>query len=311
MMIDPEVYRQSYGLHPETLLPGAPPVFRMRGVFRSDVFWSTAPYLTDEIALPSDEVRQNLYAHALREQVHRSRAQYGLIKTRDLAWAQRMAQGGAQVVDRFVTSVVDLTVSEEALWSQTLHRKRRAQVERARAVDAEFRIERESGLDAFYSVFVETQTRLGTPAHGRVFFRWILRTDPQARLITAYVAGRPVSTALLLQKAGTLFHPFTGTLAEFFPTYLNARLYWEIMRYGMAQGLERFDLGRSFKGSGVHEFKKYWGSRDVPLAYVYLTERSKVPSLETPLLKAATQAWSHLPIGVARWLGPHLIRGVP
>ena len=313
-MIDPVVYQQAYGISALEVLPSFAPAYQMRSLLGQTLL-STSPFLTDTVGLPTDPRDIGRYIDAFQNLVSERKATYGLIKTRDPGWNDAFRSHGLLVSDRFVTSVLDVTPGLSSLWNKTLHRKRRAQVERGRQVGARFVFGREDLLADFYRVFIETQTRLGTPVHSRSFFENILAHDPLARLVVGYVDGAtPVTTAMLLEQCGTLFHPYTGTLSRYFPTYLNATLYWEIISHAVARGLERFDLGRSFKDSGVHQFKKYWGPQDIPLYYAYAfgpNASRKLPSLETPWLKLATQAWSHLPVPIAQRLGPHLIRSVP
>lgn len=173
-----------------------------------------------------------------------------------------------------------------------------------------FRVGRSDLIRDFYGVFVETQTRLGTPVHSQRFIEEILKHHSDAQLLVGYVEGAAATSALLLTRKNTLYHPYTGTLAKYFSTYLNCALYWEMMLWGIQQRLTEFDLGRSFLGSGVHAFKKYWGGSDVPLYYCYRTEQ-RIPNFSAWHLKAATRAWSLLPRSLARTLGPYLIRSVP
>lgn len=311
-MINSDVYQKCYGIRPLEVLPGFAPLYEMKSLLGRTLL-STSPFLTDTPELPNSVELQDSYHRQCVSLMRTTRAHYALIKTRDPLWAERMHQDGSQISHGFVTSVLDMKRTESEIWSKALHRKRRSQVERGYDLDPEFHWGRHELLEDFYRVFSATQTRLGTPVHGLNFFQLILDTDPNAQLLVARVEGRPASAALLLIHNDTLFHPYTGTLPAYFPSYLNSTLYWEMIRFGVREQIAHFDMGRSFAGSGVHQFKKYWGTRDVPLFYCYDFDgpRGKIPELHSPWYRMATRLWSHLPVSLATRLGPHLIRSVP
>ena len=89
--------------------------------------------------------------------------------------------------------------------------------------------------------------------------------------------------------------------------------YWELMRRACARGIEIFDYGRSKQGTGSFSFKKNWGFEPTPLHYEYrLYKRDAVPQNNPSNAKyrMLIETWRRLPIGVANWLGPYIVRSL-
>lgn len=306
MLFPPAVYQDSYGLAFYPCGGNGAGLFALKNL-QGKTILSSAPYLTDAENYPGNGAEFAVFAEALRNKLG---ASYALCPTRDAALASEWGKK-CFTNSQFVTSVLTLD-GAESVWNNRLHRKRRKQIEKGRAFKAQFRWGREELLDPFYQVILRTQTALGTPVHSKRYFASILAHVPESALVVGYVDGSPVSTALTVKKGGVLYHPYTGTLGAFLPGYLNCTLYWELILYGLRNECTQFDLGRSFKGSGVHQFKTYWGAFDVPLYYCYfLKDGVSAPDLSAGHFKLATQLWSRLPSSLAKWIGPSLIWRVP
>lgn len=89
--------------------------------------------------------------------------------------------------------------------------------------------------------------------------------------------------------------------------------YWELMRRSCERGLRVFDYGRSKIGTGPYSFKKNWGFEPQPLHYEYcLYKRDSIPqnNPNNAKYKLFIEAWKRMPIGLANWLGPHIVRNL-
>jgi len=89
--------------------------------------------------------------------------------------------------------------------------------------------------------------------------------------------------------------------------------YWELMRRACQRGLRLFDYGRSKHGTGSYAFKKNWGFEPQPLHYEYcLYKRDDVPQTNpsNPKFRLLIEVWRRMPIGMANWLGPIVVRGL-
>jgi hypothetical protein len=91
-------------------------------------------------------------------------------------------------------------------------------------------------------------------------------------------------------------------------------MYWRMLRCAAERGYRFFDFGRSSVGSGPHKFKLQWSSQEVPLHWNYwLPEGRPMPEINPHNRKYAFAIWTwqHLPLRVANWLGPRIVRSIP
>ena len=85
------------------------------------------------------------------------------------------------------------------------------------------------------------------------------------------------------------------------------------MRRACARGLKLFDYGRSKRDTGSFAFKKNWGFEPTPLHYEYcLYKRDAVPQNNPNNAKyqLLIKCWRRLPLPVANWLGPFIVRNL-
>ena len=85
------------------------------------------------------------------------------------------------------------------------------------------------------------------------------------------------------------------------------------MRRARGLGVKIFDFGRSKKGTGSFAFKKNWGFEPAPLHYEYaLYKREKIPQNNPANAKFQffIKAWRRMPLGMANWLGPFVVRNL-
>jgi len=176
-----------------------------------------------------------------------------------------------------------------------------------------------SSIDAdeqrFFRLYADNVHRHGTPAMPRRYFAELLREfGPDCRVLTASSAeGRPLSSVLSFYFRDEVLPYYAGDDETARDLAANDFKYWELMRRSCAQGLKLFDYGRSKQGTGPYAFKKNWGFEPTPLHYEYcLYKRDAVPQNNptNAKYKLMIQAWRKLPLGVANWLGPRIVRSL-
>jgi FemAB-related protein (PEP-CTERM system-associated) len=192
-------------------------------------------------------------------------------------------------------------------------RKQRAMVRKG--IKNELTTETEPGVDGFFSVFADNVHRHGTPALSKRFFA-LLRTefgdDCEVMLVRA-PDGTLISSVLSFYFRDEILPYYAGDNETARGLAANDFKYWELMRRACERGVRIFDYGRSKVGTGPYDFKRNWGFEPQPLNYRYkLVNAERVPenNPNNPKYRFFIQAWRHLPLPVANFLGPHIVRNL-
>ena len=173
----------------------------------------------------------------------------------------------------------------------------------------------DNGVDRFFSLYADNVHRHGTPAMPKRYFS-ALRAEfgPDCEVLT--VTGpdsRALSSVMSFYFRDEILPYYAGDDESARDLAANDFKYWELMRRSCARGIKIFDYGRSKQGTGSYAFKKNWGFVPTPLHYEYcLYKRDAVPqnNPSNAKYKLLIQTWRRLPIGVANWLGPLIVRNL-
>jgi FemAB-related protein (PEP-CTERM system-associated) len=169
--------------------------------------------------------------------------------------------------------------------------------------------------ERFFRLYADNVHRHGTPALPRRYFAELQREfGSDCELLTVSSAeGRPLSSVLSFYFRDEVLPYYAGDDEAARDLAANDFKYWELMRRSCARGLKLFDYGRSKQGTGPYAFKKNWGFEPTPLHYEYqLYKRDAVPQNNpaNAKYKLMIETWRRLPLGVANWLGPHIVRSL-
>jgi FemAB-related protein (PEP-CTERM system-associated) len=221
---------------------------------------------------------------------------------------------GFPVLEHKVNMVLSLPDSEEELWTGFTS-KLRAQIRRPQRENTETLIGREELANAFYRVYARNMRDLGSPAHSKRFVINMLQHFPQnSWIIVVRLDNRPVAAGFLLGMGDTLEIPLASTIREVNPLSMNMLLYWEVLKFAIENGYKNFDFGRSSLDAGTYRFKKQWGARPKQLYWHYwLGESGELPSLNpaNPKYALVINLWKRLPLALANWLGPLIVKHLP
>jgi len=171
----------------------------------------------------------------------------------------------------------------------------------------------DSNVDRFFALYADNTHRHGTPAMPKRYFAALLdEFGPDAEVLTVSdEQGRPLSSVLSFYFRDEVLPYYAGDDESARDLAANDFKYWELLRRACARGLKVFDYGRSKQGTGSYAFKKNWGFEPTPLHYEYcLYKREAVPqnNPNNPKYQLLIKTWRRLPIGVANWLGPFIVR---
>jgi len=167
-------------------------------------------------------------------------------------------------------------------------------------------------LEYFFAIYLRTMRDLGSPGHSREFFQLILQHFGQTvRLFVVYQGRRPMAASLTLADRQGLHVPWAGSDWRYSHLCANMLLYWAMLEHGCLSGASVFDFGRCSRDSGTYQFKKQWGSHEVPLYWQYLLPvGGQMPELrhDSAKYQKVIEYWKKLPLSAARHLGPMIIR---
>ncbi|HEY7650334.1 MAG TPA: FemAB family XrtA/PEP-CTERM system-associated protein [Methylomirabilota bacterium] len=214
---------------------------------------------------------------------------------------------GLPIVDDRVTMLLPLT-TEQAVW-KALPSERRNRVRKGQKNGLVSVWGGSDLLDDFYRVLSVNMRDLGSPIHGRGFFSRLLDgLGPGARVLLVRDAqGRTVGAALCMFFRDTIMVPWVSSLRQAFALCPNFTLYWEVIRFGCAEGYRVLDLGRSFRNKGTYEFKRQWGAEPYPLPWVFIDVVEDAPpsvDRDAGRFSPLVAAWKWLPLPLANTLGP-------
>ena len=168
-------------------------------------------------------------------------------------------------------------------------------------------------VDRFFALYADNVHRHGTPALSRRYFQALAEVfGPDVEVLTVCSPdGKPLSSVLSFYWRDEVLPYYAGDDWAAREAAANDFKYWELMRLACERGLQVFDYGRSKVGTGPYAFKKNWGFEPTPLHYEYrLYQRDSVPQNNPANAKyrLMIEAWKRLPLPVANWLGPHIVR---
>jgi len=174
---------------------------------------------------------------------------------------------------------------------------------------------KEELLDEFYSVFSCNMRNLGTPVYPRRWFENFLKSAGSSTQILVVRDGhQPVATTWVTTFRGEAELPWIASTPEARGKYSTVFLYWKALEWATEKGYRCVDLGRCTPGSGTQRFKAQWPCEENSLPWNYWTQQGKsLPQLrpDNPRFRLAIAVWKHLPLGVANFLGPRIVRAIP
>jgi len=214
--------------------------------------------------------------------------------------------------DLYVTFRREILPDEQANML-AIPRKQRAMVRKG--AKNGLRSEIDAGVERFFALYADNVHRHGTPALPKKYFQALLAEFGADCEVLTVVSpdGRALSSVLSFYFRDEVLPYYAGDDVLARDLAANDFKYWELMRRACARGLKVFDYGRSKQGTGSYAFKKNWGFEPAPLHYEYqLYKRDAIPQNNPANAKyrLMIETWRRLPLGVANWLGPFVVRNL-
>jgi serine/alanine adding enzyme len=270
----------------------------------------SVPFLNYGGPLGSAAARRHLVADAVAQAL---RARVDFLELRTCA---EEGGGGADldlpVASRKVTVLLPLPSSADELF-KSFPSKLRSQIRRPMKEGLTVRF----GLDQrepFYDVFAQTMHELGTPVLPRTFFERVAGTFPDLVVFgVVYRGEQPLAGGCGFVWRDEFEMTWAGALRASRPIAANMLLYWSFMEQLIARGVRVFNFGRCSPGGGTHQFKLQWGGADVPLPWHHFARngRKGPPSPDDAAFAWGPCVWRRLPLPIANFLGPRVVRFLP
>ncbi len=170
-------------------------------------------------------------------------------------------------------------------------------------------------VDTFFALYADNVHRHGTPAMPKRYFRALQRVfGADCEIMTVRASdGRALSSVMSFYFRDEVLPYYAGDDESARDLAANDFKYWDLMRRACARGVTVFDYGRSKQGTGSYAFKKNWGFEPRPLHYQYrLLRRDTIPQNNPANAKyrLLIATWRRMPIGLANWLGPFIVRNL-
>jgi len=212
--------------------------------------------------------------------------------------------------DLYVTFMGEIDPIDDVNLSR-IPRKQRRMVRQGEKHGLRFVLDK-SRMREFYQIYAASVRNLGTPVFGYPYFEKVVEAlGDQCEVFLVDFQGKAVAGVLVFFYKDQVLPYYGGALKEYSHLAPSDFMYWELMRYGAAQGFKIFDFGRSKKGTGSFNFKRHWGFEPRPLPYFYyqIKDRS-IPDTSSfnPKLQWAIRIWRNLPLKLTMALGPRIVR---
>jgi FemAB-related protein (PEP-CTERM system-associated) len=266
----------------------------------------SAPFCVQGGPLAADEeagAALDAAALALMEELKCSYLEFRSRKATRLGWKVRS--------DLYATFSRPILPDEKANLL-AIPRKQRAVVRKT--IEGALVSEVDETIDRLYRVYAESVRNLGTPVFPKRYFSELKRVfRDDCDIVIVVNEGAPVSAVMNFYFRDRVMPYYGGGTAAARRIGANDFLYWEVLRRALVRGYRTFDFGRSKAHTGAFAFKKNWGFEPEWLEYEFqLRAGSSLPNKNpnNPKYRLFIETWKRLPLPVANFLGPFLIRGL-
>lgn len=172
------------------------------------------------------------------------------------------SKGHMDIIPLSLNLVVDLTQSEEEIWSKGFEHSARKNINKAKKNGLIVTLDKSTKrLDRFVEIYEDTMTRKGSEGFyyfGVDYFRRIAEEMPSnSAFFYTESDGIPVSVELVLHSNYVAYSFLGGTLPDYLPMGANALLKHAIILEMKHRGISYFCLGGGYEANdGIFRYKK-------------------------------------------------------
>jgi FemAB-related protein (PEP-CTERM system-associated) len=281
--------------------------------------------------LPLAEIRSRLFGHAL---ISTPFCVYGGVVACDAASEAHLTQAAAELAEKLRVNYLELRNREphHTDWPikhlyvtfrkpivpngiddlKAIPMKRRNKIRKG--INAGLEARHDGDIAEFYQVYAESVRNLGTPVLSRSWFErlhQVFGTDCEITVVAQQ--GQPLATVMSFYFRDEVHTYYAGSIRRGRSVAANDFMYWTVMQRALERGVRLFDFGRSKLGTGAYDFKKNWGFTAQHLPYEYkLYGASALPDNNplNPKYQLFIKMWKKLPLPVANFMGPYIVRNL-
>jgi FemAB-related protein (PEP-CTERM system-associated) len=212
----------------------------------------------------------------------------------------------------YVTFRKEITGDDEANLN-AIPRKQRAMVRKG--IKLGLRGEVDNNVDRMFDAYARSVHRLGTPVFPKKYFAMLQDVFGDECEVRSIVTddNRLVAAVLSFYWRDEVVPYYGGGMDLAREVAGNDFMYWNLMQAAAARGCRLFDFGRSKLGTGAYDFKKNWGFTAQHLPYEYkLYGATALPDNNplNPKYQLFIKMWKKLPLPVANFMGPYIVRNL-
>lgn len=307
-----EILENAFRLEPHYLIAergsqivGILPLVHQKSLLFGNALLST-PFCVEGGPLATDAAADAALTAAAVSLLHETRSSYVEFRTR------KAYHSGWNARSNLYATFSGPITSDDKANLLAIPRKQRAVVRKT--IEGSLVSLVDAGVDDFFAVYAESVRNLGTPVFSRRYFAELKRTfGSDCDIVVVKDAGVAVSAVLNFYHKDTVLPYYGGGTLGARRTGANDFLYWEVIRRAAERGYRRFDFGRSKVGTGAFAFKKNWGFAPEFLEYEYFLRAGQALPDKNPLnpkYSLPIEIWKRLPLPLANFLGPFLVRSL-
>jgi FemAB-related protein (PEP-CTERM system-associated) len=212
----------------------------------------------------------------------------------------------------YVTFRKEIAGDDEANLN-AIPRKQRAMVRKG--IKLGLRGEVDANVDRMFEAYAHSVHRLGTPVFPKKYFALLQQTFGDECEVRTIVTedNRLVAAVLSFYWRDEVVPYYGGGMDLAREVAGNDFMYWNLMQAAAARGCRIFDFGRSKLGTGAYDFKKNWGFTAQHLPYEYkLYGADALPDNNplNPKYQLFIKMWKKLPLPLANFMGPYIVRNL-
>ena len=164
------------------------------------------------------------------------------------------------------TMGINLSLGLEAIW-MAMRDKTRNAIRKGEKLGLSI-CKGEEHLADFYWLYSQKMLSKSVPIHSREYFKELVEVyGNRCQILIAKVNSQPIAGMLLLDSENVCLYAYSGSIGGYGKYCAPQFLLWESIKQASSQGQQYFDMGESTEGSGVYDFKRWFGAEPKSIYY--------------------------------------------